>query len=98
MPVDVQPIPKAEVPKQAYTSKLYTAADIEAMIEMLQEEPVLLGNNSCEREREARYRAAVLRRYLADYGIIVTSRTWPEFENEQVRWRWCVILKDKADG
>lgn len=96
--VDVQPVPRAEVPKQAYGSRLYTAADIEAMIEMLAVEPVLLGNTSCAREREARYRAATLRRYLADYDVMVTSRTWPEFNGEDVCWRWCVILKDAADG
>ncbi len=98
MAVDVHPIPRDEVPKQAYLGRLYSAADIEAMIEMLEQEPVLLGDSPAPRERTARYRANALRRLLREYDLEVTSRTWPQFEDGGVTWRWCVILKEQADG
>lgn len=82
--------------------RTYKAADLEAMIEMLEQEPVLLGDRSEEYERTARYRAQHLRLRLDEYGIKVTSRTWPEItyngDEPDVRWRWCVILKDQTSG
>jgi len=77
-------------------SKLYTSADIEAMIEMLAEQPVLLGNTTSASEEGAKSRARTLRRYLADYDVMVKTRTWPEFNGESVEWRWCVMLVQEA--
>jgi hypothetical protein len=99
--VDVHPIQRDEVPSQAYASRLYTAQDIEAMVDMLKDEPVLLGDAAVPAERTARYRAGALRRLLLEYGLKVTTRTWPEITydglTQQVTWRWCVILKEAAE-
>lgn len=97
MAVDVHPVPLADVPPQAYASRLYSADDLAAIIELLQQEPVLLGDSSVETERKARYRAGVLRRMLAEYDVAVTTRTWPEFTAGAVVWRWCVVMKDRAN-
>jgi hypothetical protein len=96
MAVDVAPAGRDAVPAQAYTSKLYTAEDIEAMVEMLKEEPVLLSSEPASSEGGAKSRARTLRRYLAEYGVQVTSRTWPEFNHGRVEWRWCVMLREEA--
>lgn len=98
--IDVSPAPREAVPQQAYVSKLYTSADIEAMIAMLREQPVLVGNTTAASEDAAKSRARTLRRYLADYDVMVTTRTWPEFDGEQVNWHWCVMLRkeNEADG
>lgn len=95
--VDVHPIPRDEVPPQAYANRTYSARDIEAMVEMLKDEPVLLGDAAVPAERTARYRAHALRRLLLEYGLTVTTRTWPEFTDQGVVWRWCVIRKDAVD-
>lgn len=97
--IDVRPASRDAVPRQAYVSKLYTPADIEAMIEMLKTDPVLMGNTTAPSEDAAKSRARTLRRYLADYDVMVTTRTWPEFTGEAVTWRWCVLLReDASDG
>jgi hypothetical protein len=98
VPVNVTSISRDDVPRQAYTSRLYTAADIEAMIDMLAEQPVLLGNSRAGTEEGAKSRARTLRRYLADYGVMVTTRTWPEFDGETVQWSWCVMLREDGNG
>lgn len=96
--IDVSSVPREAVPQQAYVSKLYTSADIEAMIAMLRDEPVLLGNTVAPSEQGAKSRARTLRRYMADYDVMVSARTWPEFDGEAVVWRWCVILRGEIPG
>ena len=98
MAVDVHPIPRSELPQKLGVNRLYSAADLEAMIELLKQEPVLLGDKPAPTERHARYRAAQLRRLLAIEGVQVSGRTWPLFTDGEVTWQWCVVLKEQANG